>query len=85
MPIIFVDKWAGGFIRATGSTLDSKIIEMWHALQILIGITMPYTTVGPHWTISQDRSSAVWDDGLVSFLAAPSDLARVMETMAISP
>lgn len=85
VPIVFVDWWRNGYAHAQISSDERKIVEMMHALDIRIGQHMPYTMVGPHWYISDDKSSAIWDDGLATFLSAPGDLATVMDMMAVTP
>ncbi|SFE09826.1 SIR2 family protein [Methylobacterium sp. 13MFTsu3.1M2] len=85
VPIIFVDWWARGYARAQAFSDDRKIVEMMHALDIRIGQHMSYVNVGPNWYVSNDRSSAIWDNGLANFLAAPADLAAVLDMMALTP
>lgn len=80
IPVVFVDYWKHG-LEAGNFELDSKSIEMFHALKIYIGDRYPSERVGTGWTISQDRSAAVWDKGFQDFLNAPDELKEVIKRL----
>jgi hypothetical protein len=58
--------------------LDLKTIELFHDLKVHIGPNNPGTSPAPGWTVSQDKTAAVWEKGFQNFLKAPADLATVL-------
>jgi hypothetical protein len=49
------------------------------AIHVGGGQAVHYRTGG--WTISQDRTAAIWDRGFQAFLAAPNDLSGVLNRL----
>jgi hypothetical protein len=78
-PLIFVDCWKNGFWNENlKDPPDRKTIELFHDFKVHIGSDNPGTSPAPGWTVSQDKTAAVWDKGFQNFLNAPSDLATVL-------
>lgn len=73
-PLLFVDYWKDGF-AAERFELDPKLIALFHSLNVHTNELREgdYGAVDG-WTISQDGSAAVWDQGFQKFLAAPGAL-----------
>lgn len=72
-PILFVDYWNTSFLEAVEFDHDRKEIEMFHALKMRVGGNYGGTRIGAGWTLSEDRTCAIWDKGFQSFLTAPTD------------
>lgn len=81
-PILLVDFWPHGFVEDTAFQTDAKSTAMWHTLRMNIGYE-PSNGVsqGDGWTVSKDRSCAIWDRGFAAFLDAPSSLQAVLRTL----
>jgi SIR2-like domain len=78
-PIVMVDWWKRSFAEETAFDYDRKVIEMWHSLRMSIGYEPQRSTYyGTGWTISRDKSCAVWDKGFQAFLNAPEELDVVL-------
>lgn len=76
-PILFVDYWPGDFLDYAEFETDNELIQMFHPLKI--HMTRPGATrVGTAWTVSEDRTAAVWDKGFQAFLNVPSELKTVL-------
>jgi hypothetical protein len=54
------------------------ILEIKQRGPVHIGPNNPGTSPAPGWTVSQDKTAAVWDKGFKNFLNAPADLATVL-------
>tara|TARA_R110002020_G_scaffold25225_6_gene82116 strand:- start:592 stop:1794 length:1203 start_codon:yes stop_codon:yes gene_type:complete len=80
-PIIVVDKWREPFLQATAWDHSRKEIHLWHDLGILAKGPSGGTRMGTAWTLSQDRTAAIWDQGFQAFLAAPTELKDVLDQM----
>lgn len=80
-PLLFVDYWKDGF-SAERFELERKSIEMFHALNIHTN-RLQEKDCGAidGWTISQDGSAAVWDQGFQGFLNNPRALQSVLQAI----
>ena len=76
-PILFIDLWKGGF-GAEISKLNTKLIRLFHSLKIEINKQSPGYSPAPGWTVSNDRTAAVWDRGFQEFLNAEATLTQVL-------
>jgi hypothetical protein len=76
-PILFIDLWKGGF-GAEISKLNTKLIRLFHSLKIEINNQSPGYSPAPGWTVSNDRTAAVWDRGFQEFLNAEATLTQVL-------
>lgn len=81
-PILFVDYWANGVLRETMFELGRKSTEMYHALRIRLSDGERGTSIGTGWTMTEDRTAAVWERGFTAFLEAPDELDEVLATLA---
>jgi hypothetical protein len=77
-PIIFVDFWPRPFLEATAWEYGRKEIQLFHDLNVLARGPMGGIRRGAGWTISPDRTSAIWDRGFQKFLNAPDELSAVL-------
>lgn len=80
-PIIFVDYWPKPFLEATAWEYGSKEIYLFHDLCVHAKGPFGGIRSGTGWTISHNRTSAIWDRGFQSFLAAPDELSVVLREM----
>lgn len=78
-PLLLIDFWPGGFLEDTAFETDGKLSAIWHRLRMNIGYR-PQNGMrfGKGWTVSRDRSCAIWDRGFAGFLAAPDSLRTVL-------
>jgi hypothetical protein len=80
-PLLFVDYWPNGFEEDTFFELDLKVIELFHALKVEVSDQVRGSRVGTGWTISHDRTAAVWDKGFQAFLDAPRELQEILSML----
>jgi hypothetical protein len=78
-PLVFVDYWKDGF-AAERFELDSKLIALFHSLNVHTSELRErdYGAMDG-WTISQDGSAAVWDQGFQKFLGTPDALEKALQ------
>lgn len=81
-PLLFIDYWNDGFLDSLDFNLGHKEIEMFHALRILMGHHYAGRKFGSGWTLSGDRTSAVWDKGFQAFLNVPTELQDVLRLLS---
>lgn len=79
-PILFIDLWDGGF-ALDGPPPSRKEVEMFHAFKVHIGGGQPVNYREGGWTISHDRTAAIWDRGFQEFLAVPDHHREVLDRM----
>jgi len=77
-PVLFVDWWDRDFLDHARFEIDHKGLAMFHALNIHINDRYGGTKFGSGWTMSQDRTAAVWDKGFQAFLNSPNELQQVL-------
>jgi hypothetical protein len=77
-PLLFIDYWPNGFEHDTYFEVERKTIEMFHRLQVHISERMRGKRVGAGWTVSDDRTSAIWEKGFQAFLNVPSEMKDVL-------
>jgi len=80
--LLFVDYWRDGFLHDTAFELDRKTSEMLHTLRILVNRHYGGGEYGGGWTLSEDRTCAIWDQGFLAFLTAPDELDHVLGMLA---
>jgi hypothetical protein len=80
-PVLFIDWWDGDFLDHAKFERNRKLIAMFHSLNIHIGPWDNGTKIGAAWTISKDRTSAVWDKGFQAFLNEPAALQQVLSRL----
>lgn len=73
VPLLFIDYWNGHFLEATAFDSHRKEILLFHELRVHVQGPCGSVRVGDHWTISQDVTSAIWDNGFQNFLAAQDE------------
>ena len=61
--------------------IDFKLMKMFHELKIIISDRYRGTRVGIGWTVSKDKTAAVWDKGFQAFLNSPGDLHKVLDEL----
>jgi SIR2-like domain len=83
-PILFVDLWEDGFANVVG-LVEAKLLRIFHSLKIEINRDFPGYSPAPGWTVSHDRTAAVWDSGFQEFLDAPDALLEVLHELGIHP
>jgi SIR2-like domain len=76
-PILFIDLWKGGF-AAEISKVDAKLKALFHSLKIEINDEFPGYSPAPGWTVSNDKTAAVWDKGFQELLNTPDTLTQVL-------
>ena len=76
-PILFVDLWKDGFPAEIGN-VNTKLIRLFHSLKIEINDELRGYSPADGWTVSNDRTAAVWDRGFREFLNAPIALTQVL-------
>jgi hypothetical protein len=81
-PILFIDYWNSGFDAQIGN-LNAKLIRLFHELNIHINEAQRGYSPVDGWTVSHDRTAAVWDRGFQEFLNAPEALVRVLDELNI--
>lgn len=80
-PLLFIDCWPDGFINERFE-LEPKPIEMIHSLNIYTDNLSEKDYGGTAgWTVSQDCTAAVWDQGFQKFLATPDALNSVLKVV----
>jgi hypothetical protein len=77
-PILFVDFWPAPFLEATAWDYGRKEIHLFHDLYVHAKGPAGGIRLGTGWTISPDRTSAIWDRGFQNFLAAPDELSAAL-------
>jgi hypothetical protein len=82
--ILFVDLWRDGF-AAHIREVSPKPLRMFHSLRIEINDPREAYSPAPGWTVSNDRTAAVWDRGFQAFLNSPGTLMRVLEELRVRP
>lgn len=81
-PILLVDFWPGGFLEDSAFETGGKLTAIWHSLRMNIGYEPSNgLRFGKGWTVSRDRTCAIWDRGFAGFLAAPEALQAVVEAL----
>jgi hypothetical protein len=75
--ILFVDYWEHGFDPRT-IVPDAKLIRLFHSLKIEINDSQRGYSPAPGWTVSNDKTAAVWDKGFQKFLNDPAALQQVL-------
>ncbi|QWK81119.1 SIR2 family protein [Ochrobactrum sp. BTU1] len=78
VPLLFVDYWTGHFLTATAFDYHRKESLLFHELRVHARGPFGGERVGDHWTLSPDGTSAIWDNGFQSFLAAPDELDNIL-------
>jgi hypothetical protein len=81
-PIIFVDLWEDGFANVIG-LVEAKLLRMFHSLKIEISDDFRGSSPAPGWTVSHDRTAAVWDRGFQEFLNSPNTLHEVLHDLGV--
>ncbi|GAA2884607.1 hypothetical protein GGQ99_005093 [Aminobacter niigataensis] len=82
-PIIFVDYWPKPFLEATAWEYGSKEIHLFHDLYVHAKGPRGGIRSGTGWTVSPDRTSAIWDRGFQNFLTAPDELSAVLHELEV--
>jgi hypothetical protein len=78
-PLVFVDYWANCF-AAERFEPDSKLIALFHSMNVHTNELREHDYGAMDgWTISQDSSAAVWDQGFQKFLGAPDALEKTLQ------
>ena len=80
-PILFVDFWPVPFLEATAWDYERKELHLFHDLYIHARGPSGGIRLGTGWTISPDRTSAIWDRGFQNFLAAPDELSAALSQL----
>lgn len=82
-PLLFVDYWPKGF-SAERFEMESKSITLFHSLNVHTHelLERDYRAVGG-WTISEDGSAAIWDQGFLKFLAASDALEDCLNAIGV--
>ena len=81
-PLIFVDYWKKGYLQFSEEMNDRKEIEMFHCLNIRASIHTNGVKFKNHWTIADDKTSAVWDGGFKKFLESKDELEEVLSKLS---
>lgn len=81
VPLLFIDYWNGHFLEATAFDHQRKEVLMFHELRVHAKGPYGGARVGDHWTLSPDQTSAIWDNGFQSFLAADGELDEVLQRL----
>lgn len=76
--LFFVDDWEDGYEMAFAGRPSNKDIELFHRLKVHATREHGATHPSPGWTVSGDKSAAVWDKGFDAFLKAPAQLHDVL-------
>ncbi len=84
-PILLIDYWKDDFQDYLEFKNDRKLIDMIHALRINMSDRSGNTKVGTGWTVSADRTAAVWQNGFQGFLNSPADLRLVLGLLQFRP
>ncbi len=79
-PILFVDYWQDGFDPRPFDP-DAKLIRLFHSLKIEINEHNRGFSPAPGWTVSDDKTAAIWDKGFQNFLNAPDALQLVLREL----
>jgi hypothetical protein len=74
-PLIFVDHMDGGLANHLDD-VNAKAKQLFHSLEEHITRAMPGRSIAPGWTVSDDGTAAIYDNGFQNFLNAPDDLAK---------
>ena len=82
-PLVLVDWWHESFLQNTAFESSRKTAEMVHTLHMLVNYDYyGGDRYGSGWTLSKDRSCAIWDKGFLAFLSTPGELYHVLEELA---
>jgi NAD-dependent SIR2 family protein deacetylase len=82
-PILIIDLWPRPFLEQTAFDLGRKEIKMIHTLRVHSRGPFSGTKFGTGWTLSPDRTSAIWDKGLQKFLLAPNELDEILHNLDV--
>jgi len=67
-PLLFVGYWEVPFTESVEFDVNRQEIEMFHALKMRVGGSHGGTRIGTGWTLSEDRTAAIWERGFLDFL-----------------
>lgn len=76
--LVFLDFWEDGYEMPFSGRPSNKEIELFHRLKVHAAREHGATRPLPGWTISGDKSAAVWDKGFDALLKAPARLHKVL-------
>jgi hypothetical protein len=81
-PLLFVGYWPNGFANERFE-LNHNLIEMSHSLNVYTDDLLVQDYRGmAGWTVTKDRTAAIWDQGFQKFLANPDALKSVLKLLA---
>jgi hypothetical protein len=81
-PLIFVDHMHGGLANHLDD-VNAKTKQLFHSLEVHITRAMPGRSITPGWTISNDETAAIYDNGFQNFLNTPGDLAKARAALGL--